>query len=134
MEQTCSKCGETKTVDEYYTDNRAKSKRASACKTCCLEAKALDYKKHRGKRLAYRRSYLYGVSQGDYETLHNKSKGVCGICGCAEGSKMALAVDHCHKSGKVRGLLCNNCNNGLGRFKDDPDLLQLAIKYLKENK
>lgn len=133
MGQVCNKCGETKTEDEYHTDNRAKSKRASACKKCCNEAKALDYKKHRDKRLAYRRSYLYGVSQSEYETLRNKAKGVCGICGCAEENKMALAVDHCHTSNKVRGLLCNNCNNGLGRFKDDPGLLQLAITYLKEN-
>lgn len=43
-----------------------------------------------------------------------------------------LVVDHCHTSGKVRGLLCDHCNTGLGRFKDSPELLMAAIRYLKK--
>jgi len=133
MELTCSKCAKTKLSTEYHVDKRAKSGHCGSCKQCVSLAKALDYKKHRGKRLAYRRSYLYGVSQGGYKALQDKFKGLCGICGDVDGTGLALAVDHCHTSGKVRGLLCNNCNNGLGRFRDDEGLLQLAISYLKEN-
>jgi hypothetical protein len=44
-----------------------------------------------------------------------------------------LAIDHCHKTGKIRGLLCKNCNQGLGQFKDNIDLLLSAAKYLYEN-
>jgi len=123
-----------KPLTDYHVDKRAKSGHNSVCKVCACQAKAEDYQKHRDKRLAYRRSYLYGVSQGDYAALHDRFNGLCGICGSTEDSGLALAVDHCHDSGKVRGLLCNNCNNGLGRFKDDEALLQLAIKYLRENK
>lgn len=133
MEQSCTKCDELKPLTDYHVDRRAKSGHNSVCKVCACQLKAQDYKKHKDKRLAYRRSYLYGVSPDDYDALHDKFSGSCGICGNTEESGVALAIDHCHGSGKVRGLLCNNCNNGLGRFKDDEELLQLAINYLKEN-
>jgi len=63
--------------------------------------------------------------------------GVCAICSGGEtvktrGTLRRLAVDHDHETGKVRGLLCNRCNNGLGNFRDDPDLLREAIAYLQE--
>lgn len=56
----------------------------------------------------------------------------CGICGATEssGGKKQLHVDHDHTTGKIRGLLCNHCNLGIGHFKDDTELLQAAIKYL----
>lgn len=50
----------------------------------------------------------------------------CTICGVKEN----LVVDHCHKTNKIRGLLCNHCNRGLGHFKDDPELLEFAKIYL----
>ena len=46
---------------------------------------------------------------------------------------MQLVVDHCHKTGKIRGLICDSCNVGLGRFKDNIDNLKNAIKYLEKN-
>jgi hypothetical protein len=48
------------------------------------------------------------------------------------GRKLRLNVDHCHVTGKVRGILCNSCNNGLGRFRDNPDLLLKAADYLQQ--
>ena len=54
----------------------------------------------------------------------------CEICGNAPGER-ALAIDHCHSTHKLRGLLCGNCNNGLGRFQDDPALLRKAAEYLE---
>lgn len=74
----------------------------------------------------------YGLTVDEYETLYNHQGGVCVLCENPPG-KRALAVDHCHLTGQVRGLLCSNCNNGLGLFKDDPKLLQKAIKYLEKN-
>lgn len=71
----------------------------------------------------------YGITLEQYEQLEKKQKGVCAICGNKNQNKK-LDVDHCHKTGKVRGLLCSNCNNGLGKFKDDKTLLNKAIKYL----
>jgi hypothetical protein len=68
-----------------------------------------------------------------YEMLLVKSGGVCDICSVKFKNKEPY-VDHCHSTGRVRGLLCNDCNVGLGRFKDNDTLLINAIKYLRNDK
>lgn len=55
------------------------------------------------------------------------------LCKCCGDELILPHVDHCHISGKVRGLLCNNCNTGLGLFRDDKNRLLLAITYLENN-
>lgn len=65
-----------------------------------------------------------------YTGLLERQEGRCAICHEAVG-ELALAADHDHESGAIRGLLCSRCNNGLGSFRDDPALLQTAIAYLK---
>lgn len=79
---------------------------------------------------------LFGLSFAEYEKLLDKQDGCCAICGERErltirGKVTALAVDHCHKNGVVRGLLCSKCNQGLGCFRDDTELLTKAIDYLR---
>jgi hypothetical protein len=78
----------------------------------------------------------------EYEKIHQKQNGLCAICDKPETMKSShpdktpvkrLAVDHCHITGKIRGLLCHHCNTGLGHFKDDILLMQKAMNYLKEN-
>jgi len=64
--------------------------------------------------------------------------GVCAICERGEraernGRTLALAVDHCHTTGKIRGVLCGNCNKALGKFEDNPDFLRNAIIYLAKH-
>jgi transcription elongation factor Elf1 len=74
----------------------------------------------------------YGITLKQYELMLDKQKFKCAICGKhdeVEGRR--LAIDHCHTTGKVRGLLCGKCNRGLGLFYDNEELLQNAIKYLK---
>lgn len=85
------------------------------------------------KYLINRKSDLkkYGITIEQYEKMEKSQKGVCAICKKSEPNKYKkLAVDHCHKTGKVRGLLCSKCNNGLGKFDDNVALLTKAIKYL----
>lgn len=75
--------------------------------------------------------FKYGILAEDFYTLLRDQEGGCAICGteeCSSGKRMA--VDHCHTTGKVRGILCGNCNKGLGCFLDSPDILVKAIKYL----
>lgn len=72
----------------------------------------------------------YGISLDEYNALFLKQGGVCKICGKYQQHEN-LAVDHNHKTGKVRGLLCSSCNKGLGYFKDNPIILKEAIKYLR---
>ena len=77
------------------------------------------------------KGYLKGFSFGEIDAIYTASKGLCAICGNPPtGRKHHL--DHCHGSGKLRGILCHNCNVGLGHFKDNVELLAKAIEYLKK--
>jgi hypothetical protein len=76
----------------------------------------------------------YGITPDDYVAMFDAQGGCCAICGVAGGIQKGerLHVDHCHVSGKVRALLCFDCNRGLGSFKDSPEVLQKAIDYLSK--
>ncbi len=88
---------------------------------------------NRGKRL----NKSFGITLNEYYKMFDDQLGLCKICGLPESSKTTsgaikmLAVDHCHKTLKVRGLLCQKCNVSLGNFKDDISILESAINYLK---
>jgi hypothetical protein len=80
----------------------------------------------------------YGISSEQYQEMLVAQNFGCAICGTSEsavrkasGKQHALCVDHCHATGKVRGLLCVNCNIALGKFKDNTQTMQRAIDYLK---
>ena len=77
----------------------------------------------------------FNISSEEYKELQRKQNGVCAICECPEtavrrGIVLELAVDHCHDTGKVRGLLCSNCNTGIGKLKDSATLVRKAYEYL----
>lgn len=76
-----------------------------------------------------RRAEAYGLKRTELDALLAQH-GVCGICGTDQWGRKGPQVDHDHSTGKVRGILCISCNNGLGRFRDDPQRLQAAINYL----
>lgn len=78
----------------------------------------------------------YGMTLQEYDEMLKNQDGKCAICGMnAEdnGRYGVLYVDHNHQTGKIRGLLCENCNFGLGIFKDNIDILNNAVKYLEDN-
>jgi hypothetical protein len=82
------------------------------------------------------RKRRFGITPQEYEKRFNSQNGVCAICFNPEtatrlGKIKALSVDHCHKTGAIRGLLCSDCNTGIGKLKDDPKVLQSAIRYLE---
>jgi len=75
----------------------------------------------------------YGITLEDYNKMFEEQKRCCKICTKHyKEEKQALVVDHCHTTGKVRGLLCNQCNRGLGMLGDSVELLKSAIKYLNK--
>jgi hypothetical protein len=74
--------------------------------------------------------YTYGMTLADYAALLARQNGVCFICETREPGQ-TLAVDHYHATGVVRGLLCRDCNLGLGNYKDDPRLTRRATAYLE---
>lgn len=114
----CTKCKEDKPeTSEYFPlHNKKKNGLDSWCRSC---------------RSAYRSEirrgmYRHMICDSDLKDLI-KSNRICVICG-NDGPN--LAVDHCHETNVVRGILCMNCNQGLGKFKDDPELLEFARIYL----
>lgn len=72
----------------------------------------------------------YGITLKQYDMMFDDQNGVCWICGKPPIGQ-PLSVDHCHKTGVVRGLLCHTCNRGLGYYKDNPDWLERAAQYLR---
>jgi hypothetical protein len=76
----------------------------------------------------------YGLTHGEFDEMLAAQNGACAICGRTDSGRKTtenLHIDHCHKTGKIRGLLCDLCNNGLGRFCDNPNLLRKAAAYLE---
>jgi hypothetical protein len=104
----CRVCRRLRPVAEIRAD--------SACKPC-----------HAGQT----RRGRYGVSQADIDALLGQQEGRCAICRTDKPAYNGWCVDHDHRTGAVRGLLCHDCNKGLGLFKDSSDSLAGAIKYLK---
>lgn len=89
----------------------------------------------------YNLLYKYGVGLKEYMRMLKEQRGVCQICGTPPTPKdhkpgkdggRYLCIDHDHVTKKIRGLLCGNCNKGLGMFKDNPELLSRAIDYLSQ--
>ena len=95
-----------------------------------LREEESNYFKKNPDRSIGRRWKDHGVNftVEEYRDLFEKQSGLCAIC--KKSSKINLAVDHCHETGRVRGLLCTRCNLGLGCFSDDPEQLKIAISYL----
>lgn len=98
------------------------------------EIRRKSYLKHKEKYKKAMREYSlkrkFSLSVEDYNSMLKEQDGVCAIC--KSTCTRSLAVDHCHTTGKIRGLLCNNCNRGIGHLKDSILLLESSIRYLKE--
>lgn len=114
---TCKVCGTEKPASEFYV-RKESGKPRSECKACTIEM-------HRYRKL--------GVCNARYDEMLTKQNGACAICNTKLNSSRytKLAVDHCHKTGRVRGLLCTACNTAIGLLKDSTERLRSAIEYLK---
>jgi Recombination endonuclease VII len=132
--KTCGGCGETKPPEQFYKRTVSWEGLTARCKTC-WDAQKKAYKErdlqaHRRKHRLYAMKSRNGLTSEEYDALLAVQGGVCAICGSSGTEERRLCIDHDHTSGKVRSLLCDECNIGLGKFMDDPDLLQAAINYL----
>lgn len=114
--QRCRLCGTEKPLSEFYV-RKDTNKHRSECKLCMIEL-------HRYKNI--------GVCNTRYDEMLVIQKGACAICKSELNSSRytKFAVDHDHRTGKVRGLLCLCCNTALGLMKDSKERLQAAITYL----
>ncbi len=157
--KTCTKCRETKPRADFYKHGG----KCRACVGAYTHARYLrkrdeileysrQYRKDNAKKIAtkdrsyylrnrqkiddYRRLWKYGVTPEQFQVLHAAQSGRCAVCrSSTPGRKKAnFHVDHDHETGKVRGLLCGDCNTGLGLFKDNQALLAAAAAYLRKHK
>lgn len=102
------------------------SKSYASQKKRLAERRARDLDGELEKRRRIRRKYKYGMTPEQYANQLKKQNGHCALC----PSTKRLCVDHCHTTKKFRGILCDDCNVGLGRFKDDPKRLRRAATYV----
>lgn len=135
--KTCPKCKIAKEEKEFGKDSTIAKGISSWCKPC----KKIWRSKHRKdnpdktKLLDFKNDLkkLYGITIEQYWELFDHQKGCCACCGQShELFKRRLHVDHNHKNGQIRGLLCSECNPGLGYFQDSIERLEMAVKYLKK--
>jgi hypothetical protein len=91
-----------------------------------------NLKRNTTKGFVYRLKTRYNMTEEQYWYIFEKQDGGCYICKSTP-KKRNLAVDHCHKTGQVRGLLCMNCNQGLQKFRDVPERFRTAYEYLTKD-
>jgi len=129
-----------KSFAEFDVHRAMADGRSCSCSKCNLKKHSEWRKSNREKaKIRDRKSTLssYGINLDIFNRMNEEQGGVCKICGSghSDGIRYAsLHVDHCHTTKKVRGLLCDRCNRGIGMFKDDPDIVFKAAQYLRASK
>jgi hypothetical protein len=125
----CPSCNETN-IEKFYVD-----KNGTRTNKHCRECHKAECNRRWHARPALdrwaSRNYLYGVTKEFLLDLYEKQQGKCAICGEEPKTTRGLHIDHCHKTGAVRGLLCHGCNTGIGALQDDPKVIEKALNYLK---
>ncbi len=146
--RTCRKCGIPKDKDSFHP-MRGKRAIHGYRYSLCIQCSRANYATRRKvwnannvervqasrRRIQFKKNY--GITIEDYNSILSMQGCVCAICGGSRSKSdkwKNLAVDHSHKTGQVRGLLCMECNAGLGSFLDSPDLLEKAAAYIKASK
>lgn len=159
MKKECAKCHKVKDETKFSWCSAKHKYRRSRCNTCRAVYHRRWSKRNPQTIVAYRRRYrenrkkqdlasyrrdkrqfhlmkTFGITIEQYDAMLLVQNGVCAICGNPEtmrhkGRILLLAIDHDHETGKIRGLLCCQCNHGLGSFRDNPKRLEKAAAYLR---
>lgn len=128
--KVCPDCQIEKPASAFNTDKRNSTGLYTYCRPC----KYLRYKAYRTpeQRRLERVKACYGLSPEEYTALKAAANNTCQTCGTPEGDSKPtkLVVDHCHETGKVRGMICDKCNRALGLVGDNIQTLQNLITYL----
>ena len=132
MVRTCNSCGTALTENNWWPSSQ--KRQYYKCNTCERDMQRA-YRERRPYVIMNKALKQYGITHEDYERMYLQQGGVCAICEESEtyAGRTNLSVDHCHSTGKIRGLLCASCNMALGKFKDSKELLEKAVRYLNAN-
>ena len=131
--KNCRQCGDCLTEGVNWTSGQ-KRQNSYICRGC-NSLKSRAYRKANLSQIKNSRLISrYGITMTQYNEMLIKQGSSCGVCGEGSGeSGVMFAVDHDHDSGKVRGLLCNDCNMGIGKLGDNLEGVEKAYRYLKAN-
>ena len=121
-EKRCPRCKQTKALGDFYRCKGRRDGRQGYCKPCSEECRRSSF-----------RSRVYGMSDEEFAARLEAQAHGCAICLGPLVPGKHLHVDHDHRTGQVRGLLCHGCNTSLGGFKDDPEVLERAAAYLRHD-
>ncbi len=124
----CPDCSTVKPHEEFPRTKTSATGRATYCLPC-HKARGQKSREKVGGGRTYHLTRRYGITSEEADLMLAEQNGVCAICRVAS----AVHVDHDHSTGRVRALLCFNCNGGLGQFRDDPFVLQMAVFYLQHH-
>lgn len=125
----CPQCGETKDAPEFPKNRSSRSGYATYCKPCHNEIGKRNRERLHGSARHYHLRRRYGIGAAEVAAMIERQGGVCAIC----LEKPAAHVDHNHRTGKVRGVLCFGCNGGLGQFQDNAESMRRAIEYVQRD-
>lgn len=156
----CKVCGERKPFDAFYRAAGMKDGHRNECKLCFKQLAKARYdsatavqrmkewrernpERHKAYQAEYRRRpdrkramrdlyyrRTFGISADEFDAMLEAQGGVCAICRQRPEREASLHVDHCHRTGRIRGILCVNCNQGIGKLGEDPELFRRAAEYL----
>jgi len=143
--KVCSHCKEEKSLSEFYKNRTRKDGLHSQCKQCMSRFnstvsaalnKSKYKKKHPNKILNAVLKYKFDITRYDYDQMFEKQNGVCAICGKPEWVKQngvirRLSIDHNHKTGQIRQLLCQRCNLLVGQSEEKISLLLKIAEYIE---
>lgn len=128
----CYSCEMAKPQADFSRNSRHRTELNYYCRQCMAGKRVLHRQKYPGRLRDGELRKRYGITLVEYERLSVSQGGVCAICKqAAEGYELHL--DHCHATGRVRGLLCACCNTALGKFRDDVTILRAAADYIEQH-
>ena len=133
--RTCSKCKLELPLSSFYKDRSRKNGHYPRCKECQSTYTKAWRKENLDKTRKYFIKNRYGISVEEYNSMLREQMDACSICITVfpGGKRDVFYIDHDHKTGNVRGLLCRNCNLMIGYAKDDTDILREAVRYLERS-
>lgn len=144
--KTCCKCKKEKEIEDFHKDRTTKDGRSYKCKECkqwknlpenirqAQRDRANEWNARNPRKMHsahFKRKY--GLTLEQWEEMAEKQNYKCAICQEEETGKR-LSVDHCHTTGKIRQLLCQTCNMGIGAFKEKPELFHSALAYMEKHR